>query len=221
MPTAVTTITKAFTFNIADEIFGSTATNNLTADASYTGPDRIWVFVNTDDGVLNRQYVPLTNAEDGSEVPVPPGTTRVLVTAEDNILQLAMLKENCVTYADITKQTEALPAGYGSVEYNTKATLSETHSISELTYDIANSAWLTCAWLDDEITWDDIINSRNGMLTASDGKISSDMPDAIKNPWIAYRTALRNLPAAYNYGEANQTDAWKVQLPLAPEDGGA
>ena len=32
---------------------------------------------------------------------------------------------------------------------------------------------------------------------------------------------FNNRSVAYNYGEANQTDAWKVQLPLAPEDGGA
>ena len=218
MPTPITTITKAFTYNIADELFGNTVADARTADASYTGPDRVWVFVDETTGALSRQYPPLTSLEDGGEVPEPAGTVRVLVTAEDDIQQLAMFKEDGVTYADVTQISEALPAGYGNVLYNNKATLSETHDLDDLVYDIDNSTWNDLPLIDDGITWEQIISSRNVMLGASDGRISPDMPDAVKAPWVAYRTLLRDLPAAYGYGTDSEIAAWKVQLPEQPED---
>jgi hypothetical protein len=216
MPTPITTITKAFTYNIADTLFGNTATEGRTASASYTGPDRVWVFVDAETGALSRQYPPLTSQEDGGDVPVPFGTHRVEITAENDIKLLAMFKENCVTYDDVTQTTEALPEPYGSVLYNNKATLGETHSLDDLVYDIDNSTWNTMPLIDDGITWDQILNSRNSMLAATDGKISPDMPDAIKQPWVTYRQALRDLPAAYNYGTDTEIAAWKVQFPVQP-----
>ena len=44
------------------------------------------------------------------------------------------------------------------------------------------------------------------------------MPTAIKQPWIDYRAALRNLPATFGYGTDNETEAWKVNMPDHPED---
>lgn len=218
MPTPITTITKAFTYNIADTLFGSTTTEGKTAHASYTGPDRLWVFVDAETGALSRQYPPLTSQEDGGDVPVPFGTHRVEITAENNIQLLAMFKEDGVTYDDVTQTTEALPEGYGSVLYNNTATLSETHSLSDLVYDLINNTWKDFPLIDDGITWEQLIASRNTMLAASDGKISPDMPDAIKQPILTYRQALRDLPAAYGYGTENEVDAWKVQFPEQPGD---
>lgn len=218
MPTPITEITKSFTYNIADEIFGNTATENRTADASYTGPDRIWVFVDTETGAFSRACPPLTSQDDGADVPVPGGTHRVEVTAENDILILAMFREDCVTYADTTQLTEELPEGYGSVLYNNKATLAETYSIDDLTYNIETSLWNDIPFYNDEITWDQLISSRNAMLGSTDGRISPDMPDAIKQPWITFRQLLRDFPAAYGYGTDNEVDAWKVQFPEQPED---
>ena len=218
MPTPITEITKTFTYTIADEIFGNTATENRTAEATYTGPDRIWAFVHTDTGRLSRQSPPLTSQDDGDEVPVPVGTHRVEVTAENDIQILAMFKEDCVTYSDTTQSSEALPEGYGSVLYNNKATLGETYSIDDLTYDIDSSSWNDIPFYNDEITWDQLISSRNAMLGSTDGRISPDMPDSVKQPWITFRQLLRDLPAAYGYGTENEVAAWKVQFPEHPED---
>ena len=55
------------------------------------------------------------------------------------------------------------------------------------------------------------------MLVASDSKIAPDMPDAVKAPWIAYRTALRDIPATYKKGESDEVAPWKVTWPLAPD----
>jgi hypothetical protein len=218
MPTPITTVTKTFTYNIADELFGNTVEDGRTADASYTGPDRVWVFVDENTGQLTRIYPPLTSQEDGGEVPVPVGTVRVEVTAENDIQILAMLKEDCVTYTDTTQTTEALPAGYGSVLYNNTATLSETYDLDDLVRDFDTNTWNSLPLIDDGITWDQLIASRNVQLGASDGRISPDMPDAVKAPWVEYRQLLRDFPAAYGHGTENEVAAWKVQFPEQPED---
>jgi hypothetical protein len=129
---------------------------------------------------------------------------------------MAMMHEDKVTYTDTTQTTESLPDGTDYL-YNNKATLSETYSIDNLVHD--GTSWSLGALEAADVTWDDVINARNGMLVASDGKISPDQPDAVKNPWIAYRTALRNLPVLFKRGEADQIDAWKVQMPTDPESG--
>ena len=37
-------------------------------------------------------------------------------------------------------------------------------------------------------------NARNDLLAASDWTQGKDIPDAISNPWAAYRQLLRDLP---------------------------
>jgi len=216
MPTPITNITKAFTYKIADEIYSASGAANRTADASYTGPDRVWIFVDETTGKFSFVSPALTTLEDGGEVPVPGGHVRVLVTAEDDMLMLALLKEDCVTYNDTSQTTEALPGDYGTVSFDTKPDLSETHDLSEAVYNIAGSAWEENDFIEPPITWDNIISHRNNALAASDGKISTDMPTSVKQPWIDYRAALRDAPAVYGYGTADETVAWKVKLPAQP-----
>lgn len=216
MPTPITTQTKSFTYNIADKLYASTNTLNRTAEASYTGPDRIWVFVNESNGKFEIQYAPLTTLEDGADVPTPLGTVKVEITAEDNPIIISMIKEDCVTYSDVSTQDDTLPDG-STFTYNSVATLSQTYSLENLTYNTDTSTWSTGDFVLSDISWDQILMVRNNMLTSSDGKISPDMPDNVKQPWIDYRQALRDLPSTFGYNTDNEIEAWKVNYPQSPE----
>jgi hypothetical protein len=216
MPTPITEITKAFTYTIANELYSNSTSDNRTAAASYTGPDRTWFFVDETSGALSRVSPMLYSTDDGDSVPTPVGHRKVELVANDDPIVMAMMHEDKVTYTDTTQTTESLPDGTDYL-YNNKATLSETYSIDNLVHD--GTSWTLGALVPADVTWDDVVNARNGMLVASDGKISPDQPDAVKNPWIAYRTALRNLPVLFKRGEADQIDAWKVQMPTDPESG--
>ena len=44
-------------------------------------------------------------------------------------------------------------------------------------------------------TWDMVRSHRNRELSNSDGKVTEDMPDALKTKWKTYRQQLRDLPA--------------------------
>jgi len=215
MPTPITNTTVQFTYNIADELFSSSISEGRTGSASYTGPDRIWVFVDDDTGLFSQIQPPLTTMDDGADVPTPEGMRKVEVVAADDAVVISIIREYEVTYADLTKTDEVLPDG-STCSYNNVAELSETYDMQKLSHD--GTAWDLGTMDEPFVTWEDIIDARNGALTASDGKISPDMPTAISAPWIAYRTALRDLPSVFNYGDADEIAAWKVNMPDHPED---
>jgi hypothetical protein len=47
---------------------------------------------------------------------------------------------------------------------------------------------------DEFLTWDDIRDHRNSLLEGSDGKVTEDMPEDLKEQWKQYRQKLRDLP---------------------------
>lgn len=215
MPTPITESTVNFTFNIADKLYSSSTSQNRTASASYTGPDRIWVFVHEDTGLFSQVQPTLTSMEDGADVPTPVGHRKVEVVAETDPVALGIIKEDFVTYADTSITEEDLPDG-STASFETTATLGQTYNLDELVHN--GTSWVLPTMKESPVTWDDILNSRNGALAGSDGKISPDMPDSIKQPWIDYRQALRDLPVTFGYNTASEIEAWKVNMPDHPED---
>lgn len=215
MPTPITETTVSFTYNIADKLYATTTSLNRTANASYTGPDRIWQFVDNDTGVISREQPPLTSEDDGADVPVPEGLRKVEVVAADDPVIISIIREYNVTYADTTTTTDTLPDG-SECTYETTATLGQTYDLDGLVHN--GTEWVLGSMIETYVTWDQIIDARNGALTATDGKISPDQPASIKQPWIDYRQALRDLPVTFGYGTDNEIEAWKVNMPDHPED---
>lgn len=213
MPTPITETTVNFTYNIADELYASTTDAGRTASATYTGPDRVWIFVHEDTGLFSQIQPVLTSMEDGAEVPVPVNHRRVEVVAADDPVIMGIICEDKVTYADESKTQETLPDGT-VIEFEAVATLSQTYNKDELVHD--GSSWTLGPMKGEPFTWEDVLNGRNGALEGSDGKISPDMPDEIKQPWIDYRQKLRDLPATFGYGTADEIAAWKVEMPREP-----
>lgn len=215
MPTPITTTTVNFTYKVADELFSTSDAAGNTAEATYTGPDRIWVFVDAETGAFNRSYPDLTTMEDGGDVPTPPDQHKVEIVAADDPLIISIIKSDLVTTNNQTQVTESLPNG-NSIKINTPADVDQTYDINSLVYDIAAGTWNTPAYRESGTTWQDKLNARNNMLLASDGKIAPDMPEALKAEWIAYRQLLRDLPADWGYGTDSEIPAWKVLLPEEP-----
>lgn len=48
---------------------------------------------------------------------------------------------------------------------------------------------------EEPLTWDDIRKHRNKILKTSDTEIAEDMPEDLKQKWLAYRQILRDLPS--------------------------
>lgn len=215
MPTPITNTTVNFTYKVADELFSTSDAAGKTATATYTGPDRIWVFVDADTGEFNRTFPDLTTKEDGADVPTPVGMHKVEIVAEDDPLIISIIKADCVTTENQTQEAELLPDG-NTLKINNPADVDQTYDIESLVYDIESGSWNTPAYRQSTVTWDDIINARNTMLGATDGKIAPDMPAELKQKWIDFRQKLRDLPATLGKGTENEVPAWKVMLPQEP-----
>jgi hypothetical protein len=65
-------------------------------------------------------------------------------------------------------------------------------------------------------------SQRDAMITACDWVMMPDvqvlpsMTDAVKASWIAYRTALRNLPEVYNSQYPTMVDTAQIVFPISP-----
>lgn len=215
MPKPVTETTITFTYNIADELFSSSSSQNRTASATYTGPDRVWVCVNEETGDYDPQHGTLTLAEDADETPIPFGTRKVEVVASEDPIIIALFHPQNTETLDQSTVTETMPDGT-EYSYNDKPTVDQTYELDDLIHN--GTEWVLPAFKQSDMSWENIIHIRNNMLLASDGKISPDQPDSIKQPWIDFRQTLRDFPATYGYGTDSEIPAWKVLIPTAPGD---
>ncbi|MBO02002.1 MAG: hypothetical protein CMG35_11895 [Candidatus Marinimicrobia bacterium] len=215
-----TIASKTFDYKLPNKMFDSSDSDGLTASATYNGPDKVYVFVDTDGdnkGKRIRSPGELTERDEGADVPVPVGTTRVEVTLADDPLMMAIFRvaDSTIVTNDQTTVTETY--GDYTIKYNGKPEIGETYvDESECVYDLDAKTW-SAGYKTSPVDWDDIILQRDSQLEASDGKISPDMPDAVKTPWVTYRQALRDLPTVYKKGESDEVEAWKVEFPLAPD----
>lgn len=222
MPENTIITEQEFTYKVPNEVFSQDDSEGKTVTAKYTGPHRTWVFVDTDGdnkGKMSRVGADTEDASDGENIPVPTGTTRVEVTFADDPLILAIIGpgDTTLSYPGQSRVTEDIPGG-GTWETNSKPEVLETyHGVSTLEYDLSAEEWKTPPYIPTPQTWDTLIATRNSMLESSDSKISPDMPDSVKAPWVAYRAALRDLPTTYRRGESDEVEPWKVPMPLAPD----
>jgi hypothetical protein len=216
MATPITVVTKTLTYKCPDDEYVSTDSLNKTGTVTYAGPDKTWVMV---DGDTNKISLPAyTSLDDGDSIPVPPGMYRVELSAEQHtdLIIMSLIDRLRITEPEgIVDVEELLPDG--SVYVKTDPLhLTTVHNITDITYDTVSSTW-SLPYREQDITWDDKINIRNGALAASDGRIAPDMPNSLKQKWIDYRAALRDLPTTFGRGTDNEVSPWKVTLPTAPE----
>jgi hypothetical protein len=215
MPTPITTTTVNFNYKIADELYSQTDTQGKTLPAIYTGPDRIWVFVDAATGTLipgNRFY---TTADDGPDIPTPAGELKVEIVAAENPLIISTIYARACTFPGLVGKTETLVNGV--VTLLAQEDIHNTYNMAELTYNAVSKTW-SMPYKASPVTWDDVLNIRNGRLTASDGRIAPDMPANLKTVWMEYRQKLRDLPTTFGKGTPSETPAWKIQFPDQPAE---
>lgn len=208
-------ISKEVTYKIPNEQFSQDDSENKTATTVYTGPDRAWVFVDSETGKFRDDREPIFLEDDGPDYPAHYGTVKVEITADKDAFEMALIMPDHCETKNQTTTVETLPDG-SEFEINEVLDIDEAYDLDSLTYDIGEQKWNTPNYRDSGVTWDDVINLRNGMLTSSDGKIAPDMPEDIKQPWMIYRQALRDLPKVFGKGTVNEVKAWKVQFPTPP-----
>lgn len=215
MPTPITTVTKTLTYKTPNEAWMTDDSEGKTGTVTYTGPDNIWVFVDNDTRKISPPYY--TSKDDGPDIPVPPGMTRVMLSAESqtDLAVMAVLDRTLISEPDgYTETEEALPDGTVWI-VGDPIHITTVHDLDTITYNFTSNTW-EFEYRTSPITWTDVINARNGMLTASDGRIAPDMPESLKSQWIEFRQKLRDFPTIMGRGTPNEVAPWKCQLPKPP-----
>ena len=93
------------------------------------------------------------------------------------------------------------PDGYNHTWYTDAVRPRDIYNEFDLTYDFETNQIMipVKGWENEgrvDVTWEDLRKLRDKMLSDTDGKISDDMPQELKDKWMRYRQLLRDLPTA-------------------------
>lgn len=209
-------IVKKYTYNIADDYLYQTNDLGKTAEWTYNGPDKIWVFVDKETlKLVNNVFY--TEEENGANIPEPLDQIKVEIDCDKDPLLGSLFHadhlEGHIDYSTLPKYTETMPDGtvYSRPLHPTP---DHTYELFDLEYDvIAGEFKKPYPWKKPHVTWDDIRLVRNRALDISDFKINSDMPASLKAEWEEYRQKMRDIPQTYA-----GKDPWKITFPETPED---
>ena len=200
-------IERTFTYAVPNEWRSTSFTDGKTDEHVYKGP-RFLVFQFDKDTGKEVGWC-LTTQQEVSR-PVPLNVVQVKVDCQNNDLNCLLCDigndmghpENFQHILDRkwTVLHEA-PDGYNHTWYTDEVRPRDIYDEFNLVYnfeknviEIPVKGWENEGRVD--VTWDDIKEMRNRMLADTDGKISDDMPQAIKDKWIRYRQLLRDMPTA-------------------------
>ena len=220
-----TIIQKDFSYNLPDDYLAQTNADGNTANAKYNGPDKIWIFIDKDTGRSDTSRLVLTEEENGADFPVPEDQYKVEIDCDADPVMCSLFDAQ-TEWDTVVGQTNIvvdLPDGT-TYERPDPTDVDHTYELDECVYNkdgtltdgkYTGGTW-TMKWKQPWTSWDQLIIVRNNMLAGSDSKIADDMPDATKAQRTAYLSKLRDLPALFKHGEADEFPAHMVNFPVEP-----
>lgn len=174
-----------------------------TRTCTYDGPDIIYLYIG-EDGLENHGPVTAEDLADGRPLPQDATLFEIDCTTYPLICQL---RGPIVPQTQESRQQEQVPhpqspviAGYPQFKYALPLfpeDIYNRYSVKIIDGQPTLQVWTATQKLSDKdipLTWDDIREHRNKMLTNSDSQIAEDMPENVKTVWKAYRQKLRDLP---------------------------
>lgn len=202
----MTDIVKSFTYNLPDEPGVTTTNNNEVANAVYTGPRYIYVFLEEDNTAS--QHAIITD-ESGEDFVPMPGLTKVKIDADADPLFASLFKPDSFSIADtVVDKEETLPNG----EVYSYAWPDDLAVFDYSTIKFENGSW-TVDFQSYEDDWSGLISLRNSLLENTDGRVASDVPESLRTAWTEYRQKLRDLPTYWD-----GIPSWKVTMPSDPDE---
>mgnify|MGYP001166368430 FL=1 len=209
-------ISVDFSYEMPDAYLYQTTKEGKVNTWTYEGPKEMWVFLRKEDNKRTGEVKYSYQIEDD----YVPGANEYMVkiNCEDNPLLCELMEtdQDTLFLEGRAIKSETLPMnnykGEAFVHYEPEVpTPDHTYDRDEITYDPVKQQWNTpFPFIKPHTDWEAIKKVRWSALSAADGHVSSDMPDAVKQEWLDYRTNLRNLPQIYGA-------AWSVAI----TDGGS
>ena len=217
-------ITKTVLYAVPTDWMGDEMDPDEAGISTYVGPRYLQtVWDPSSSGLDSNDRIAEVGTID-ADVPIPPGFVEVTLDAEQYPLHAMALWG----WQDPAEQyeVECGPSNDPNPTICDPYHFSEAFDLRSFYYDTAANSWSTPLFSHDEPSevvstdtvcfgWDQIRNTRNRMLDACDARVAAvDMPTAVKQPWLDYRTKLRNLPTDWaGVGTATHLIVW----PLDPD----
>ena len=199
-------ITKMLTYNIPDELYSTATTLGKTSTQLYNGPEEIVVWVNKETGYVDQTFHP----DEEPARPLRLNIRREILKADtdENCIKIGLLwgglekpkiYEVAVGPADQPNAVITDPSDVRMVFNQVDLPANYTAPLEFMEYKRDRS-------------WDFYKTVRNSLLSQSDGKIASDMPEELKQKWITYRQKLRDMPTDWD-----GVPEHLVRFPLSPD----
>ena len=200
-------MTRILTYPIPDELYLPTRTLGKTSTQEYIGPDSLFLYLNEDGRIVN------TFAPD--ELP-PPESVAVDETvvefvpeSDEDYIKIMILHSHWTPKEyEINVGPEDDPNVVVSDPTDIIMVFDEIQIVEDYTADLQFLHYERYKTRDD--AW--LRDVRDGMLMESDGRISDDMPESMKNAWLTYRQKLRDIPETYA-----DVPNWLIRFPLSPD----
>lgn len=217
---------KTFTYAIPDEWRSKSFSQGKTSTWTYRGPRYLTFEIDKETGQETGWCL---TTEQELQRPVPLNCVRIEVdcTKDENAL-LCEIANDIGDPAAVEFRSNRVweilhqpPEGYTPTYYTKQFEPRDIYDERNITYDFNTKQWNLSVkgWEMEgrvDLTWDDIKKVRDQMLEASDGKVSEDMPESLKDKWKKYRQLLRDLPTALSAFEPWQAAKMCPPSPDAP-----
>jgi hypothetical protein len=223
-------VSVEYEYNLPDSFMADHSfSEGKKRSTTYDGPDKIWLII--DEVTGKETHGPLTAEEKADGRPVPLGSKYHEIDCIENPLfcqlrapiideaeedhQETVIHPLCNPvegYPNFTYQTPLLPRNIYD-KYNTYIDLATGEPVIPV-YDVHHAIFGRDGELPD---WDYVRRKRTKLLESCDPKVSEDLPEAVKAPWIEYRQKLRDFPAVM---QAAGNLPWVAlrMLPQSPDD---
>lgn len=175
-----------------------------TRTCTYDGPDKLFLQIDPETGRENHGPLIEEDLADGRPIPIDTQLFEIDCTEYPLICQL---RGPIVPHTQETRGEATVPhphspviEGYPQFKYSIPLfpeDIYNRYSVKIIDGKPSLAVFTATQKLldkDDPLTWDDIRDHRNKMLTNSDSQIAEDMPENVKEVWRVYRQKLRDLP---------------------------
>ena len=200
-------MSKLLSFNLPDYLYSDKRTQSKTGTQTYNGPEQLILHLR-EDGSIFESFAP----GEEHDRPLALDLTRVVFVPEtdEDFIKVSLIYGGLVIPIPVY-EVDIGPENYPNTTIKNPSDIREVFDEMEVMRDYTQPLKFKTQNRDrsDEF----IRKARNSFLMLSDGKVSDDMPAALKQEWLDYRQKLRDLPL-----EMAEVPNYLIKFPRSPMD---
>jgi len=217
----INNVSIEFEYNLPDEYLMQTNELELTGTYTYTGPDKLYVFVRRDTMLLDPSvgFVPVDKknpeeSEKEATLKAGQGWHAVLVVAADQPVIATLIA--CPKMASELPQKEYKLDGDDTVYYSRPDPIMPDHcyETAEISYNLTSGTFGEFPWKQPHITMEEWEAARTMLIDAATRDIADeDTTDEVKAELEEFKAELEALPTKFA-----GWSPWQIPFPIDPRN---